>query len=427
MSENLSKKISIFSLIFLVLLVVFMYGLSVGKSKKGPYSLIEQMYSATLSLIRYGAVVPANRMIEAEDYMSRKRYQVYQPDKVMPGYYAYMGYDGRQGGYRAWLTNDKGETIHTWDLTYERFDADGPLNGSDSPHAFKVLEDGSLIVSFDSGDVMARIDQCSNVMWTQASVYHHSLERAPDGSFWAWRGNNTAYGHYHYMTNFDADTGKTIRELGLIEDFITRDFETGALFGIRNDYPFREFDKSPKDKLRYDLFHPNDIDVLQPEIADKFPDFEAGDLLLSIRATNLVVVIDPDTKEVKWAQNGPWRSQHDPDFVADGTISIYNNNSYFGRSEIVKINPTTGEYSNDLENGDLFFYSKTQGKHQYLPNGNLLIVNPDEGRTLQVTSNGDKVFELNNISVFSEKHNEHMSNGIWFASDYFSAVPSCSN
>lgn len=425
MSDSFSKKISIFSIIFLYTLLVFSYGLATGNFQMWPYKPIKSMYSATLSILRYGELVPQNRLIEAPDHVSRENFVIYSEDKIQKGYYAFMGYDGLSQKYMAWLMDAKGNKLHSWDLTYEVLDKDGPLNGSDSPHAFKVLKDGSLIVHFDSGDVMARIDQCSKPIWVNEGVYHHSISIADDGSLWTWRGENTAYAHYNYMVNIDVKTGKEIKEIALIEDILQSPSASGNVFSVRSDYHFKHYDKTPKDEDGEDIFHPNDLDVLRSDIADKFPDFNAGDLLVSFRSNHLVAVIDPESKKLKWWRAGPWKYQHDPDFTSDGKISVYSNNTYFGRSEIIKIDPTTGKVENELENGDLFFYSKYQGKHQYLPNGNLLIVIPDEGRAVQVTSTGDKVFEYNNISTISDKYNEHLANGIWFDENYFNSLPIC--
>ncbi len=425
MSEALSKKISIFSIIFLLSGLIFAYGLAVGSFKMWPYKSIESAYSGVLSLIRYGELIPPNRLVKVPPRVSREDFKVFQQDKIQAGYYAFMGYDGFTNKYSAWLINDKGEKLHTWDLSYLPLDSDGPLNGIDSPHAFKMLPDGSVIVSFDSGDVMAKVDQCSEPVWTKQGVFHHSIEKGLNNTYWAWRGENTAYAHYNYLTNFDPKTGETIAEIGLIEDLVTAPNTSANIFSVRGDYKFKKFDKTPLNKLKYDLFHPNDIDILQPELADKFPDFEAGDLLLSFRRNHLVAVVDPTSYEIKWARNGPWKFQHDPDFTEDGMISVYSNNSGYGRSEIIKIDPTTNEIRNELADGDLFFYAGAQGKHQYLPNGNLLIIIPDEGRAVQVTANGDKVFEHNNISRIGIEYNEHIANGMWMAQDYFEKLPQC--
>jgi len=425
MSEALSKKISIISLVFLLSGAVFAYGLAVGSFKMWPYKTIESMYSAVLSIVRYGELVPVNRLVKAPKHVARETYVVYKQDQIQEGYYAYMGYDGETLKYSAWLMNELGEKLHTWDLSYLPLDPDGPLNGVDAPHAFKVLEDGSVLVSFDSGDVMARVDQCSKPIWTRSGVFHHSLERGLNNTYWAWRGDNTSYAHYNYLTNFDPITGETVAEFELVDDLVKGKNTPANIFSVRADHPFKRFDKTPADKVLYDIFHPNDIDILQPELADKFENFEAGDLLLSFRRNHLVAVVDPETYEIKWARNGPWKFQHDPDFTEDGFISVYSNNSGFGRSEIIKIHPTTNEIKNELKNGDLFFYSGAQGKHQYLPNGNILIVIPDEGRVVQVTPTGDKVFEHNNISNISIEYNEHISNATWFPKDFFEQVPSC--
>jgi hypothetical protein len=425
MSEALSKKISIFSMIFLLTGLFFAYGLAVGSFQLWPYKTIKSAYSGFLSLVRYGEFIPPNRLVEVSDRISRERFKIFQADKIQSGYYAFMGYDGEKLTYIAWLLNDKGEQLHSWDLSYLTLDPDGPLNGIDAPHAFKVLPDASVLVSFDSGDVMAKVDQCSKPVWTKQGVFHHSIEKGLDNSYWTWRGDNTAYAHYNYLTNFNSDTGETIQEFELIDDLVKGTNTPANLFGIRADYSFKRFDKTPEDKVRIDLFHPNDIDILQPELADKFENFEAGDLLLSFRNNHLVAVVDPKTYEIKWARNGPWKYQHDPDFTEDGMISVYSNNSNYGRSEIIKIDPTTNEVKNELVNGDLFFYSDAQGKHQYLPNGNLLIVIPGEGRVVQVTADGNKVFEHNNISKIGIRYNEHISNAQWMGKNFFNSLPSC--
>jgi hypothetical protein len=328
--------------------------------------------------------------------------------------------------YAAWLYDEKGKRHHTWLINYDALDPDGPSNGSDDPHAFHMLRDGSIIIGWDKGDIMARLDACGDPIWIKNGVYHHSLSRADDGSFWVWRGEGTAYGHYNYMENFDADTGERIREVALIEDVIKGMGSSSVVFGVRPDYPFEHFERDPKNKATADLFHPNDVDVLSSDIAPMFPMFEAGDLLLSFRIFNLVAVLDPDESRLKWWSHGPWFGQHDPDFTSDGKISVYNNNTGRGRSEIIKIDPMTREVSNDLFHGEVTFLSQFMGKHQYLPNGNVIIVVPEEGRILEVTNEGKKVMEFNNISSTSSKYNEHVFNIMWVGTDYFRTIPQCS-
>jgi hypothetical protein len=66
------------------------------------------------------------------------------------------------------------------------------------------------------------------------------------------------------------------------------------------------------------------------------------------------------------------------------------------------------------------------GKHQYLPNDNILIVIPDEGRIVEVTKRGEKVLEFNNVLSDTEKFNAHVENGLWLPENFFKQIPGCS-
>lgn len=53
-----------------------------------------------------------------------------------------------------------------------------------------------------------------------------------------------------------------------------------------------------------DVTHLNDVEPLGSAIADEYPLFDAGDLLISLRHLNLVFVFDPETLTVKWHASG---------------------------------------------------------------------------------------------------------------------------
>jgi hypothetical protein len=108
---------------------------------------------------------------------------------------------------------------------------------------------------------------------------------ADDGTVWVWRADGSHYAQYHYLLNFDAETGATIREIGLIEDIIQKLGSQAEIFGVRHDYPFHRVIGDPPNRDSFDFFHPNDVDVLSAALAPQFPMFEPGDLLVSFRAT----------------------------------------------------------------------------------------------------------------------------------------------
>jgi hypothetical protein len=147
-----------------------------------------------------------------------------------------------------------------------------------------------------------------------------------------------------------------------------------------------------------DPFHPNDVDVLSPDMAPAFHMFEAGDLLISLRSINMIAVVDPETARVKWSQIGPWFQQHDPDFLPNGTISLYNNNMGLGASQIMVVDPATGETKvvfDGARHGN--FYSWRRGRHQPLANSNIMITESERGRVIEVTPDGRIVWQYENI------------------------------
>ena len=103
---------------------------------------------------------------------------------------------------------------------------------------------------------------------------------------------------------------------------------------------------------------------------------------------NLIFVIDAGSGRVKWHQTGPWIRQHDPDFLPDGTISVFNNNTddtesgtILGGSSIVRVDPGSGAVS--IRYGaasDQHMYTKIRGMHQTLENGNILVTEALAGR-----------------------------------------------
>ena len=156
-----------------------------------------------------------------------------------------------------------------------------------------------------------------------------------------------------------------------------------------------------------DPLHLNDAESLSPSMADEYPRFEAGDLLVSLKHPDLVLVLDPDSKTVKWhADSTPSDShhllqQHDPDFMGSGWIGVFNNREDFtdrgsllGGSQILAFQPHTDSTRVlfPTQNSDSI-YTQNRGKWQYLENGNLLLTESNAGRALEVASDGKTVWE----------------------------------
>ena len=174
-----------------------------------------------------------------------------------------------------------------------------------------ALADGSLLLNFDHGDAMARLDACGEAMWVRPGIFHHSLDLADDGTVWTWQGHGTPYAHHHTMIRFDPATGETLEAIDLVRDIIEGDVSAEIVMGTRATFPFQHFDRSPENLDAVDLFHPNDVEELDAALAAAFPMFSAGDLLVSLRNNDLVAILDRQTSPAlvaPWPLGPPARS-----------------------------------------------------------------------------------------------------------------------
>jgi len=177
-----------------------------------------------------------------------------------------------------------------------------------------------------------------------------------------------------------------------------------------------------------DMLHTNDAQVLRADVASAFPMFETGDLAVSMRDLNLVMVVDPDTETVKWKKTGPWLRQHDPDFLADGTISVFDNRSdgslfgdVLGGSRIIKVDPKTDQWTVAFKRGKdqdkRRFYTHIMGKHQTLPNGNLLVTETIAGRVMEVAPDGDIVWQY--VNRYDDQRTALITSALRYPPDHF--------
>jgi hypothetical protein len=89
--------------------------------------------------------------------------------------------------------------------------------------------------------------------------------------------------------------------------------------------------------------------------------------------------------------------QHHPRVTPDGGIVVFNNHRGQGRSSVQILDPHTRrvrwEYSGPPEDP---LFSLRSGGAEILPNGNVLIVETDRGRALEVSPDKELVWEFRN-------------------------------
>ncbi len=323
----------------------------------------------------------------------------HDPASASPGYTFITGY--RDGLFGAWLVDMDGREVHRWRIdTAALWKAAGydevPVPDADfSIHGAAVLPDGDVVLNL-AGGAVGRYDRCSNLLWAQGFHAHHDVAILPDGRILVpgrirrhepfalrptIRPGPTGY-WYEDTVVYLSPEGERLEERSEFEAF-ARD---GADW-LWSSGP--GFDLTPD---REDILHTNNAEPLDPAIADAFPLFEAGDLLLSLRNVNTLVVVDGDDWSIKWSMTGPFLHQHDPDFLPNGHIVVFDNRltgstPKLGWSRILEIDPMAGNrivWSYQGTDADPF-YSDVGGKVEWLPNGNLLVTEPQGGRVFEVT------------------------------------------
>lgn len=311
------------------------------------------------------------------------------------------------------LYDAAGSVVHEWPVRpAEIFDDTVP-----SPTGVLSLEDIQGAYLFPDGDVLvnieyvgvARLDACGQVRWRRsARSYHHAMARADDGTFWipgvlrarpaASPGYPDGYPglsgpvHHDLIVQLSAD-GDVLGELNVLDLLYDN--------GLQRYIPHARFDRTLADPYGIDVTHLNDIEPLSADMADEYPLFEAGDLVVSLRRQHLVFVFDPDTREVKWHAHSPFIHQHDPDFIGGGWIGVFDNNqdgtergTMLGGSRIVLLQPHTDSLRVVFPTPrSAPLYTDVRGKWQRLENGNLLLTEAVAGRVVEVAPDGETVWE----------------------------------
>jgi hypothetical protein len=414
-----------------IAVAVFAYGVAVGRYHIFPFRILNFGVSSLLQLREELHVLMGRR---PSWHIATARHEgegvtVLQADKISPGLTLLAGMFEGENQLR--LIEPDGTPVRIWTVRYtEVFPRTNDQERRSRPqgdwnvqiHGALALPDGSVLLNADYAGTV-KYDRCGEVQWTLPEATHHSIERSRDGGFWI---PGRAYSN--------VVAGFPRSEWGYEEDLILRVSEEGEVLEtvhvadlfVRSDLLHLLLLKGSGRVFRSgEIVHLNDIEELPDSIAEAFPGFEATDLMLSFRDENLIMVVDSREWKVKWYQMGPWIRQHDPDFQSDGTITIFNNQNdntatgaHLGGSEILALDPVTGT-TRVLYGGvpDQEMHTGILGKHQMLPNGNILITQASSGRVLEVTGAGEIVWEL--INRYDEERVAVMTQATRYPPSYF--------
>lgn len=281
-------------------------------------------------------------------------------------------------------------------------------------HGLDILADGSLIYTFDGSISLQRTDACNRRMWSTPGTFHHAVTATEDGQ------------HVWTLLNDDGLAkvatvdGSIVQEITMPEVIAANPgidiLEIRRLHG--ND--LGNNGRNTEGTWLEDPFHFNDVDPLPPSLAAQFPAFDEGDLLLSARSLNLVFVLDPDDLKIKWWRIGAVQRQHDPDWLENGEILVFNNRMSRDYSEIISINPTTYQSQVVLPGAPRDFYTRIRGKQQMTDGGGLVVTSPQQGWAFEVDADGNHVLDIINQKPDGQNNTNYVISEIkWFDEGHF--------
>ena len=252
------------------------------------------------------------------------------------------------------------------------------------------LPGGDIV--FNTGYSLVRINGCSsNIVWILDTMAHHSIEfdRAKK-NIWASGTIDRGFaGNLKFQERLRDDSlmkvsleGTIVENSSFSNVLIENELST-LLYGSLSQVAQR------------DPIHINQI----TEAKSSSPYWSAGDLLISARHLNSVLLYRPSTRKIIWYKNGPWNRQHSAQFLGNSKIAVLDNN-------VVDLDVGDHEFlSPDNINRVLVFdfatngitepfkpalikmqpKSPTNGRSEILADGSLFFEETDKGRHFRVT------------------------------------------
>lgn len=246
-----------------------------------------------------------------------------------------------------------------------------------------MLTPNGGIISNNASPLLS-IDRCSKIEWTIDGIFHHSIERSAEGSYWVG---------YRYPKSPQPNVSPQFRDEALAEVSpagkllrlisVRKIIEDNNLHRLFDSYVYND-----------DPYHLNDI---EPALVDgRF--WKAGDLFLSFRSFSGLMLFRPETGRVLWFRQGLTTAQHDVQILDDRRISVFDNNvrpgwplmEVDGSNRIMIYDFTNDETSHpfDAVLSKMKVATATQGRQTILANGDIMIEETDNGRILRLAPDG---------------------------------------
>lgn len=304
-------------------------------------------------------------------------------ERAWPGYNLYT----LRGLCAAELIDMGGRVVNRWQVTPCGVWA----------HA-ELLPGGDLVVigRHSRRRYLLRLDFDGGVVWKRDLPTHHDVERTPFGHLLVLTMDTrreTVDGREirvrdDRLTLLDAATGAEISSLSLWDAFRRAEARTGR----------RILDTAhARATGANDVFHANSIEWMnRPELFGSHPLYDPQHVLVSIKHQDMVAIVDWQEQDVAWWWGpGELDGQHDATLLPGGNVLLYDNGLRRKWGRALEVDPRTDEivWSWQADPPEAL-YTRSMGAAQRLPNGNTLIAESERGHALEVTREGEPVWDF---------------------------------
>ena len=267
-------------------------------------------------------------------------------------------------------------------------------------HGAVVMDNGDLVFNFEALGLV-RLGLKGKIVWRLPYQTHHSIHRHDDGNLWVCGQKEHTKPSRRFPNRKPPFEEHTLLEVTpdgrIVEEWSVPELlRTNGRSGLL--YLGSLMNKSTR--VSGDVLHLNDVEPFPATLEAGF--FQQGDILVSVRNINTVFVFNRQSRKIKFICAGWFVRQHDPDFIDGSSFSVFDNNNiapeWHGQQSRIVIVSATDRTSRVFFEGcpETPFYTDILGKHQWLPNGNLLITESRQGRAFEVDQQGEIVWEYVN-------------------------------
>ncbi len=343
------------------------------------------------------------RQMQALGYMSgyekapeQKGVDIYKPDSCANGLNLVISSHAPE----AKLMDMQGNVVHKWSCSIHTAFPELKIAHEDVHsrcwRRVHLYPDGTLLAIFNQYGLI-KLDRNSHILWALQVKCHHDLDVDSHGNIYVLAQKE------HIISSVNAKKpvieelilkispeGKQISSVSLLEAL--QNSKYSPLLNFTMDHG--------------DILHANTLSLLHDSPGALNSAFSQGNILTSFRHLDTIAILDWKQEKIVWALTGLWHLQHEPEFLSNGNILVFDNQGTPKHSKVIEINPLTQEIVWEYTGGSkLRFFSGSSGSLQRLSNGNTLIIQSNGGRAFEVTPGKNIVWQFFNPER-TGKHNE---------------------